>query len=215
MGTKAENKAENPPVEKSDKTVDETVLEDDSEQSVAQVADSGEGVEAEPDQLRVRLEEAYGKNAELQNNYLRKAADLDNLRKRLLREREEIASNAITGLLEDLLPALDAFHFGLEATHGKDGDQEIVKGFAMALEQMNDILLRRGLETIDPAGELFDPALHEALSQEPSKEVDEGIVLTVTRVGYRLNERLLRPAAVIVSKGSTETIVDDSESKAG
>ena len=215
MGTKAKNKAENPPVEKSDKTVDETVLEDDSEQSVVQTADSSEGVEGEPDQLRVRLEEAYGKNAELQNNYLRKAADLDNLRKRLLREREEIASNAITGLLEDLLPALDAFHFGLEATHGKDGAQEIVKGFAMALEQMNDILLRRGLETIDPAGEPFDPALHEALSQEPSKEVDEGIVLTVTRVGYRLNERLLRPAAVIVSKGSTETIVDDSESKAG
>ena len=136
---------------------------------------------------------------------------MDNFRKRLAREREEISSNAITGLLEDLLPALDAFRLGLQATHDEEGGQEIIKGFAMALEQMNEILLRRGLETIDPLDQLFDPSLHEALSHEPSNEIKEGNVISVTRVGYRLNDRLLRAAAVIVSKGSDENVAQDAK----
>jgi len=197
----AENEPENKTVEETDEPKEDTSGE--SPQEVAgSDPETNESSEDDPDHLRTRLEEAYGKNAELQNNYLRKAADLDNLRKRLIREREEISSNAITGLLEDILPALDAFRLGLQATHDQEGGQEIIKGFSMALEQMNEILLRRGLETIDPVDQPFDPALHEALSHEPSKEIEEGNVISVTRVGYRLNERLLRAAAVIVSKGS-------------
>ena len=200
MGTMAENEPENKTVEEIDEPKEDTSGE--SPQEVAGNDPENESSEDDPDHLRTRLEEAYGKNAELQNNYLRKAADLDNFRKRLVREREEISSNAITGLLEDILPALDAFRLGLQATHDQEGGQEIIKGFSMALEQMNEILLRRGLETIDPVDQPFDPALHEALSHEPSKEIEEGNVISVTRVGYRLNERLLRAAAVIVSKGS-------------
>ena len=206
----AKNESENDPVEEADKPKEDA--SDESSQKVAgKELESNEVSENDPDHLRGRLEEAYGKNAELQNNYLRKAADLDNFRKRLAREREEISSNAVTGLLEDLLPALDAFRLGLEATHDQEGGQEIIKGFAMALEQMNDILLRRGLETIDPVDQPFDPALHEALSQEPSKGIKEGNVISVTRVGYRLNERLLRAAAVIVSKGAKKADAEDSK----
>lgn len=197
----AENEPENKTVEETDEPKEDTSGESPQE-VVGSVPETNESSEDDPGHLRTRLEEAYGKNAELQNNYLRKAADLDNFRKRLIREREEISSNAITGLLEDILPALDAFRLGLQATNDQEGGQEIIKGFSMALEQMNEILLRRGLETIDPVDQPFDPALHEALSHEPSKEIEEGNVISVTRVGYRLNERLLRAAAVIVSKGS-------------
>ncbi len=210
-----ESEAKNQPAEEVDKPAENAVAETGAEEKVDEEPESGEEAKSEASQLQVRLDEAYGKNAELQNNYLRKAADLDNMRKRLARDREEIGANAITGLLEDLLPALDAFRLGLGATQGKEGAaEEVIKGFAMALEQMNEILLRRGLETIDPAGEPFDPVLHEALSQEPSDEVESGDVISVTRVGYRLNERLLRPAAVIVSKGSVETAAKDSDSQA-
>ncbi|MBO93935.1 MAG: nucleotide exchange factor GrpE [Opitutales bacterium] len=206
MGTKTENEVENQPAAEADKRNEDTVAK-----AVSEEAESCEETESDASQLQARLDEAYGKNAELQNNFLRKAADLDNMRKRLARDREEIAANAITGVLEDLLPSLDAFRLGLEATKGKDGAEEVVKGFAMALDQMNEALRRRGLETIDPVGESFDPALHEALSREPSEEIADGAVIGVTRVGYRLNERLLRPAAVIVSTGSAKSVAKDSE----
>lgn len=210
MGTKTENEAENRSDTEPDSLVEKTGADAAPEKIVAEVV---EEPESNSSQLQARLEEAYGKTAELQNKFLRKAADLDNMRKRLTRDREEIAANAITGLLEDMLPALDAFRLGLDAAKGKPGTEDVVKGFAMALEQMNEMLLRRGLETIDPMGELFDPALHEALSQQPSEEVEEGKVVSVMRVGYRLNERLLRAAAVIVSKGSGQLESAGSDSK--
>ena len=219
MGTKTENEAENQPAEEVVKPVEDTTVETASEkeiaeEAVAEEAESSKAIENDANQLQARLDKAYGETAELQNKYLRKAADVDNMRKRLARDRKEIADNAITGLLEDMLPALDAFRLGLEAVEGKGGTEEVVKGFAMALEQMNDMLLRRGLETIDPVGKPFDPALHEALSQEPSEEMEEGKVVSVMRVGYRFNERLLRAAAVIVSKGSAETVAEGSDSEA-
>jgi len=220
MEMKTENEAENQPDEQVVKPMDDASTETTSDEEVAEDAAAEEAeptqeIENVSDQLQARLDKAYGETAELQNKYLRKAADLDNMRKRLARDREEIAGNAITGLLEDMFPALDAFRLGLQAVEGKAGTEEVVKGFAMALDQMNEILLRRGLETIDPMGEPFDPALHEALSQEPSSEVEEGKVMSVIRVGYRFNERLLRAAAVIVSKGPAEKVAETSGSQAG
>ncbi|MFP6854405.1 MAG: nucleotide exchange factor GrpE [Opitutales bacterium] len=211
MGTKTENESENQSDVEADVPVKKTGGETAPEKMVAEVVEESE---SNSSQLQARLDEAYGKTAELQNKFLRKAADLDNMRKRLAREREEIAGNAITGLLEDMLPALDAFRLGLDAAKGKPGTEDVVKGFAMALEQMNEMLLRRGLETIDPIGELFDPALHEALSQQPSEEVEEGKVVSVMRVGHRLNDRLLRAAAVNVSKGSNHPESAGPDSKA-
>ena len=212
MESEVNKEAENKPAENVDEPVESAVVEEAAKDSdVSEIADNAP---TETEKLQGRLEAAYGKQAELQNNYLRKAADLDNMRKRLARDREEITAAAITGLLEDLLPSIDAFRLGLDAAHGKEGTDEIVKGFAMALDQMNEILLRRGLETVDPVGEVFDPALHEALSQEHSEEVDEGKILRVMRVGYRLNERLLRPAAVIVSTGSVGTTSVDEKQAA-
>lgn len=209
MESEVDKEAENKPAENLDEPVESAVVEEAANGSDA--TEIAENAPTETEKLKVRLEVAYGKQAELQNNYLRKAADLDNMRKRLARDREEITAAAITGLLEDLLPSIDAFRLGLDATHGKGGADEIVKGFAMALDQMNEVLLRRGLETVDPSGEVFDPALHEALSQEQSEEVGEGKILRVMRVGYRLNERLLRPAAVIVSTGSVSDSAGDEK----
>ncbi|MBO46895.1 MAG: nucleotide exchange factor GrpE [Planctomycetes bacterium] len=160
------------------------------------------------DRVQARLEEAYGKRDELQNKYLRAAAELENLRKRSAREREEITSRTRANVIGDLLPTVDAFRLGLEDAQSREEAKGVVEGFAMVMTQLETILGEHGLLPIDPAGEPFDHNLHEAVAREKSDEVEEGVVLSTVRVGYKLGGRLLRPAAVVISKG------DDDEEEA-
>ena len=151
--------------------------------------------------MQIRLEEAYGKRDELQNKYLRAAAELDNLRKRSAREREEVASRTRTNIIGDLLPAVDAFRLGLEDAQTREEAKGVVEGFAMVMTQLETILGEHGLSLVDPVGQPFDHNLHEAVARKKSDDVEEGIVLSTMRVGYKLGGRLLRPAAVVISKG--------------
>jgi molecular chaperone GrpE len=131
----------------------------------------------------------------------RSAADLDNLRRRTQREKQETVRYANTALLEKLLPIIDNFELGLSAARNEGGDSPILQGMAMVEKQLKDFLVDHGVEPIDAEGREFDPNLHEAMTQEESGEVPEGVVLRQIRKGYKLRDRLLRAAAVIVSKG--------------
>ncbi len=162
---------------------------------------SDSDAESAPPAFRAKLNEAYGKRDELQNKYLRAVADLDNLRKRLDKERREVAERTRANLLGDALPAMDAFRLGLEDARKREEAKGVVDGFAMALTQLENVFGEHGLSVIDPTGEPFDHNLHEAIGHEASPEVEEGRVLTTVRVGYKLGERLLRAATVIISKG--------------
>lgn len=133
--------------------------------------------------------------------YLRSQADLDNYRKRAAREREDAARYANASLLERLLPILDNFELGLEAARNAGGADAILQGMSMVQKQLQDFLVDSGVQPIDALGTEFDPNLHDALGQEASADVAEGIVLRQLRRGYKLRDRLIRPAAVIVSKG--------------
>ncbi len=105
--------------------------------------------------------------------------------------------------MEELLPVIDNLALGLAAAKAPNADLAgLVGGISMVETQLKAALANHGLKEINPAGESFDPNLHEALSQQPSSEVAEGVVLQVIRTGYSLNGRLLRPAAVVVSSGS-------------
>ena len=162
-------------------------------------------------ELQAKVAETYQKNAELQNNFLRKAADLDNMRKRFAREREEITTYTLTSFVEDLLPAVDAFRAGVDAAQGKEDSEEFAKGFVMALEIMDGILHQRGIENINPPpGELPDPQLHKTIGEEPSEEVEEGRITRVLRLGYRLKERLVREAEVMVSTGKADIAASET-----
>ncbi len=131
---------------------------------------------------------------------LRTAADLDNFRKRMAREREEALKYACQGLLEELLPVLDNFEMGMQAAAKEQGSM-IYIGMDMVRRQFADLLGAQGVEEVPvAAGAEFDPTLHEAMSQQESTEVADGHVLRVVRRGFRLRERLLRPASVIVAK---------------
>ncbi|MCX8494372.1 MAG: nucleotide exchange factor GrpE [Chthoniobacterales bacterium] len=131
---------------------------------------------------------------------LRAAADLENYRKRMIREKEEAIRFANAGLLEKLLPILDNFELGLTAASGDTAAKGIVDGFAIVHRQLGDFLVSSGLQPIDAVGQPFDPKLHEALGHETDAAQADGVVLRQLRRGYRLADRLIRPSSVIVNK---------------
>jgi molecular chaperone GrpE len=132
---------------------------------------------------------------------LRTAADFDNFRKRAAREKEDALRYANTSLLEDLLPVLDNFELGLDAARSATGASAILQGLDMVSRQFRDFLAAAGVEEIKTEGAEFDPNLMEAVGHEPDDHVPENHVLRQARRGYKLRDRLLRPASVFVSKG--------------
>ena len=128
---------------------------------------------------------------------LRTAAEMDNLRKRTAREREDAVRYANARLLEDLLPVIDNFEMGMQAA-AQDKSSMIYIGMDMVRRQLDDFLSGQGVTEIATTG-AFDPNLHDAVSQEAA-EGDEGRILRVSRRGFMLRDRLLRPASVVVSK---------------
>lgn len=137
----------------------------------------------------------------------RAQADLDNFRKRMAREKAEAILYANRGLLEQLLPIVDNFEMGLKAAGAAEGAAAVIlQGMGMVHRQIVELLADQGVETIEPDGLAFDPNLHEAIKQEPNDTVPEGHVICTMRRGYRLKDRVLRAATVVVSSGRTETV---------
>ena len=139
---------------------------------------------------------------------LRAAADLENYRKRMMREKEETIRYANNSLLEKLLPIMDNFELGLQAARASATSDvnsqagEIISGLSMVERQLHDFFKDHGMESIEAVGNIFDPKLHDALSYQIDTSLPEGQVISQLRRGYLLAGRLLRPASVIVSKVS-------------
>lgn len=152
--------------------------------------------------LSEQLAAAKKEAADNYDRYVRSVADLDNHRRRTVREKDELRQFAASRVLEDLLPVIDNLGLGLAAAKAPNADlKTLVGGISMVAEQLKSSLASHGLKEVNPAGQPFDPNLHEAISQQPSADIAEGSVVTVVRVGFTLNGRLLRPASVIVSTG--------------
>jgi molecular chaperone GrpE len=132
---------------------------------------------------------------------LRSQADFENYRKRSIREREDAVKYANFSLVEKVVPVLDSFELGLQAAKSNEAAASIVSGMEMVRRQLEDVLHQFGVEAVDATGTPFDPNLHEAVAQEPSEEVPEGSVVRQLRKGYRLRDRLVRAALVVVSGG--------------
>lgn len=135
---------------------------------------------------------------------LRVQADFDNFRKRTAREVAEIRQFAASALIEDLLPVLDNFDFGLMAARQAGEDSPIAMGMAMVRRQLDDFLTKQGVKEIPTEGERFDPTRHDAVATEADAAVPEGTILRVVRKGYFLHDRVLRAPSVVVSSGSAE-----------
>ncbi len=171
-----------------------TALEKRLAEKAAQESDEGADENDGPETLT----EAQEAMAELNERIVRLTADFDNFRKRAQREKDEARQFANQGLLEKLLPVLDNFEMALTAV--KDADPSVRDGVQMILDQLLGVLKESGVEPVDAMGQPFDPNLHEALSQEETTEVEEGTVVQQVQRGYKLNDRLVRPARVVVAK---------------
>lgn len=147
------------------------------------------------------LEKAQNETKEMKVRYLRAVADLENYRKRITREKQDIIRSAAASVVEALLPVLDNMKLGLKSAENHPEAKDVTSGFKMVDDQLKKSLSEQGLEELLPDGELFDPNLHECISHQPSEEVSEDHIIETVRAGYRLNERLVRAASVIVSSG--------------
>lgn len=152
-------------------------------------------------------EELEAEAAKWKEISLRTAAEMDNLRKRTAREREDAIRFANQRLLEDLLPVIDNFEMGMQAA-AQDQSSMIYIGMDMVRRQLHDFLSSQGVEEIPASGQ-FDPNLHDAVSQEESADGEDGKILRVTRRGYRLRDRLLRPASVVVSQSAAAAAAEE------
>jgi molecular chaperone GrpE len=137
----------------------------------------------------------------LQDRLLRSAAEFDNYRKRMDRERRDLSEFAAADILMDLLPILDNFERALQAPAGGDADA-FRKGVELIHKQMLDLLRKRGVKPVEALGADFDPNFHQAVIHEVSADHREGEVMQEMQRGYMLGDRLLRPAMVKVAKSS-------------
>jgi molecular chaperone GrpE len=167
-------------------------------------ADEAPEIPAETAPAPVETPDFQAEAARFKDLALRAQADLDNYRKRAVRDKEDAIRYANTSLLEKLLPILDNFELGLEAARSAPDTASILQGMSMVQKQLQDFLKAHGVEAVPAEGQVFDPGHHEAVAQEHSPGVPEGHVVRLLRKGYKLKDRLLRASSVTVSKGAAE-----------
>jgi molecular chaperone GrpE len=148
------------------------------------------------------LEAAQAEAADWKARAYRAAADIDNLKKRHIKDRSETRKYASQNLVRDLLPVMDNLERAVE--HAPDPDGALAQGVQMVLRQFKDGLKSHGAYTFEAKGEPFDPQIHEAMSQMPTDEVEPGCVAQVFQRGWYLHDRLVRPAMVIVGMAMPE-----------
>ena len=172
---------------------EEQDLKNDSNDEAAPQTGDAAPEPTEEEKLRAQV-------AELKDKLLRGQAEWDNSRKRIQRQKEEDVRYASEALIEKLLPVLDNFEMGMQAAKSANDAKAISQGLEMVLAQFQQVLREAGVESVDATGHPFDPHRHEALGHQDSDEHPEGHVIFQTRKGYKLKDRLLRPASVFVAR---------------
>ncbi|MGB2988959.1 MAG: nucleotide exchange factor GrpE, partial [Candidatus Zixiibacteriota bacterium] len=158
----------------------------------------------ETDLLKERLAKSEEQAKELEDRLLRLAAEYDNYRKRTAREFEAICQSANENLISKLLDTMDNFERALDSAKTSNDYDSFRKGVELIYTHLKELLEKEGLKEIDAVCKPFDPNFHEAVTQCESEEHEEGIVADEMCKGYMLNEKLLRPSKVVVSKGKPE-----------
>jgi molecular chaperone GrpE len=160
--------------------------------------------EAEPsaiqDELAVKSEECKALN----DKYIRLAAEFDNYKRLSQRDQRDQIRFGNEQLLKELLPVVDNMERAIKAAQASGGDSALVQGVELTLKQLSGALAKFGVQTIETAGQEFDPSAHQAVSYGPSDDVAANTVLDEFQKGYRLHDRILRAAMVSVSSGPAQ-----------
>ena len=188
-----------------EKRLKEEKKKEKGEKQQTEVVEQGEKEEAKPatetDLSKERLAKSEEQAKELEDRLLRLAAEYENYRKRTAREFEAICQNANEDLISKLLDTMDNFERALDSAKTSNDYDSFRKGVELIYTHLKELLKKEGLKEIDAVCKPFDPNFHEAVTQCESDEHEEGIVADQMCKGYLLNEKLLRPSKVVVSRG--------------
>ena len=176
--------------EQTEDVENENNIEEQTEQAESETETS------EPEEQKDPLQEKYDT---LNNQYLRLAADFDNYRKRNEQEREALLKYGAESTLKKMLEVLDNFERGLKAIESVDDCEKVKECYNLAYKNFMDVLTKAGLETIKAEGEVFDPNFHEAVMQTPTTDMPEHTIIAELQKGYKLGDKVLRPALVNVA----------------
>jgi len=165
--------------------------------------------ETEVETLKEELNQALSDAKNHQEQYLRTLADMENLRKRTQREKEDLAKFANENILREILPVVDNLERAVEHAEESESCDGLFEGVQMTLTQFSQLLEKFGVEPVDAVGQPFDPAYHQAMGQMESDEYPPNTVVQQMQKGYQLNKRLLRPAFVMLAKAPT--VVEEME----
>lgn len=164
-------------------------------------AETQQAEEAVQHDLEAMLAEAKQEAESQKELALRTMADMENLKRRTRLDVESAHKFALEKFVNELLPVLDSMEMGLDAASKEDASVDSIReGLDMTFKQFLDVLQKFNVERVNPVGEKFDPQLHEAMTMVPSPDHDSQVVMEVFQKGYVLNERLVRPARVIVAQ---------------
>jgi len=178
--------------------------QDKAEEAEVESNESTESVDHEDPHLL--LEDARNKADEHWNLYLRTQAEMDNLRKRAERDVQNAHKFGLEKLITELLPVIDSMEMGMAAAEGSDeATTKLLEGMELTTKMFADALQKVGISPVDPMGEAFNPEFHQAMSMIENPEAEPNTVMAVMQKGYVLNERLVRPAMVVVAKAPATT----------
>ena len=154
------------------------------------------------------LQEASERNHDL---YLRSEAEIENIKKRNRKDKEEWVKYANETLIKEILPVMDNLEMAISHSQEENSIRALKEGVELTLKGLRDVLSKSGLEEVKAEGEPFDPNYHHAVSEQADQNVESGIILQELQKGYMLKKRLIRPAMVIVSKGGADGTAEDNE----
>ena len=172
-----------------------------------QMGEDGEAPEKKPveqmtkAELKEELQEVLQTSEENYDLFLRSQADIENLKKRNVREKEEWIKYSNESLIKELLPVVDNLEKAMSHSQDENSIEALREGVELTLKGLIGTLAKVGLEEVEAKGESFDPNFHHAVSELEDENVEPGVVIEELQKGYRLRERLIRPALVVVSKG--------------
>jgi molecular chaperone GrpE len=180
---------------------DESAVVDTGQAHEVSEPDASTGVQQEDyDILKERLSQKEAEAAEYLDKLKRVQAEMENFRKRMLKEQEQIIQHAAQTVIRELLPVIDNLERALDAANAESDAAKLREGIELIYSQIQELLTREYVEVIDPLGRAFDPQKHEAVMQVASDEYEENAVTEVLQKGYELKGRLLRPAMVKVAR---------------
>jgi len=163
------------------------------------------GQDPSHEQLLITLQDAQAKADQHWNQLLLARAETENVRRRAERDVESAHKYALEKFVRELLPVRDSLELGLAATEGEQSDLgKIREGMELTLKVFGNALEKFGVKAVEPKGDRFNPELHQAMAMQETSDVEPNTVLTVYQKGYTLNDRLLRPAMVVVSRAAEE-----------